>query len=170
MNTAQRKFGIRQFALGLFVPLVFVACGEALLPPEVEAGDEATQKVETQLVDDIAGNFLCNGLVATHVGDNNANVIVGTPGNDVIVALGGNDIVYGLGGNDTICGGAGNDIIWGLDGDDALFGESGQDQLNGGLNNDRLNGGLGFNNLDGSVGLDVCKTGPGFLNCEIIIP
>jgi Ca2+-binding RTX toxin-like protein len=170
MNIAQRKIGIRQFALGLFVPLVFVACGETLQPSLVEAREEATQGTETRLVDDLAPNFLCNGLTGTIVDTTGANLLVGTPGNDVMLGLDGNDIIYGMGGNDTICGGTGNDTIWGNNGDDTLFGGLDSDQLNGGNGFDHLYGGLGFDNLDGASGFDVCGSGPAYLNCEAFAP
>src|SRR4051794_22088172 len=64
--------------------------------------------------------YYCEGVPATIVGTNAANLIFGTGGNDVIVALGGNDRVYGMGGHDKICGGPGEDRLYGGAGDDIM--------------------------------------------------
>src|SRR5437588_11765335 len=49
-------------------------------------------------------------------GDDQDNIIEGTPGNDFILALGGDDVVHGNGGDDVICGGDGDDTLVGDDG------------------------------------------------------
>ena len=90
----------------------------------------------------------CRGAVATIVGDDGSNHLVGTPGRDVIVGGAGYDRIEGRGGNDLICGGSGADDLRGGPGDDRLFGgtqgvdtpeEPGQgDLLSGGPGDDLL--------------------------------
>jgi uncharacterized repeat protein (TIGR01451 family) len=94
----------------------------------------------------------CGGKVATIVGTNGDDVIVGTDKRDVIAALRGNDQVRGLGGKDIICGFGGND---------RLKGKGGNDVLRGGGGNDRLGGGPGDDLLRGGTGRDRCRGGPG---------
>jgi serralysin len=60
---------------------------------------------------------------AVIVGDDLANVLVGTSGDDHI---------SGLGGNDTLTGGAGNDTLLGGEGNDRLRLDAGNDLLDGG--------------------------------------
>src|SRR6185436_4931083 len=59
----------------------------------------------------VLGNLTANDFIfANHiVGDNNDNVLVGTPGVDWIDGLGGNDTLQGLAGNDRLDGGTGID-------------------------------------------------------------
>lgn len=73
--------------------------------------------------------ILCLGRVATIVGTQNPDTLVGGPGADVIAGLGGDDTILGAGGNDVICGNAG---------DDSLDGQAGNDLLNGGPGDDVL--------------------------------
>ncbi len=72
---------------------------------------------------------LCNGLVATVVGTDAANVLSGTAGNDVIAAFGGDDTISGSGGDDTICTGAGSDIVIPGAGNDTVIDETGVDEV-----------------------------------------
>ena len=67
----------------------------------------------------------CNGLAATIVGTEGADVINGTNGADVIVGLGGDVEIFGAVGNDTICGNDGNDKLKGGTGADFCDGGSG---------------------------------------------
>jgi len=97
---------------------------------------------------------LCDGVPATIVGDNNANVLMGGAGDDVIVGLGGNDTITGGGGNDRLCGNEGQDVLRGMDGNDRIFGNNNDDQLYGGNGADVLNGGP---HIEG----DLCDLGPG---------
>ncbi len=93
----------------------------------------------------------CDGVRATIVGTNRADVIVGTDRKDVIVGLGGSDTIRGRDRGDLICAGSGNDVVKGGDGIDVLFGEGGDDRLIGGVGffnqiipgpgNDFVNGG-----------------------------
>ena len=59
--------------------------------------------------------------MATIIGDDTANVLIGTPEGDLILGLGGNDQIDGADGDDNIIGGAGNDLIDG--GANGLFGD-----------------------------------------------
>lgn len=87
--------------------------------------------------------YMCNGLVATIVGNDTSETIPGTANADVIHGRGGDDVITGLGQNDTICGGAGMDTIDGGAGNDTIFGQSGNDSLAGAGGTDTCNGGLG---------------------------
>ncbi len=78
-------------------------------------------------------------LAATVKGDENDNVLTGTPNRDVINPFGGNDTVYALGGNDDVRHSYGNDKI---------LGGSGNDTLRGGFDNDEIWGGPGRDLID----------------------
>jgi hypothetical protein len=111
----------------------------------------------------------------TIVGNDNRNVISGTPGNDVIDGLGGNDVIHaGNGGNDEICGGNGDDVINSGLGNDRINGGDGNDVINSGLGNDQLygiegndviNSGLGNDLIDGGLDRDIGNAGPGLDKC-----
>lgn len=108
-----------------------------------------------------SSKWTCHGVTATFVGTNQAERIIGSPGNDVIVARGGNDIIDGRGGNDIICGGNGKDTIRGGTGNDVLRGGFGNDVLAGGQGNDKLYGEAGRDRLDGNAGDDALDGGSG---------
>ncbi len=93
--------------------------------------------------------YMCNGQVATIVGDDTGETINGTTNADVIVARGGNDTINALGQNDVVCGGAGGDTIDGGAGSDTLFGNSGDDAIGGAGGTDVCNGGLGNDTFTG---------------------
>lgn len=101
----------------------------------------------------------CVGRVATIVGNNKNNRLIGTKGDDVIVGLGGNDYIDGRGGNDVICGGNGDDKLLGGTGKDRLYGNKGNDKLEGGSGNDRLSGHGGVDLLLGGSGNDLLLGG-----------
>lgn len=63
-------------------------------------------------------------------GDENANILFGTPQNDHLLALGGNDALSGFLGDDTLEGGEGNDWLDGGEGNDLLDGGNGEDWVN----------------------------------------
>lgn len=101
-------------------------------------------------------------------GDDNDNVLTGTPGGDFINGLGGNDAILAFGandvanggdGNDVISGGAGNDFLDGGAGDDTLVGDTGDDTKLGGDGSDRIiwNDGDGSDRIDGGEGLDTVE-------------
>jgi Ca2+-binding RTX toxin-like protein len=71
-------------------------------------------------------------------GDDNGNVLIGTPGDDAISGLGGDDQLVGGDGHDTLEGGAGIDILVGDAGDDILRGGAGTDGLAGGAGVDTI--------------------------------
>ena len=91
--------------------------------------------------DEISGQVMCGGLIASIVGSPAGETINGTSASDVIHGLGGNDRVNGGGGDDVICGGTGNDDLRGNSGSDRLFGEGGRDQLWGATGQDLCDGG-----------------------------
>jgi hypothetical protein len=86
-----------------------------------------------------------DGAVIDGGTSNEADTIVGTPGDDEIT---------GGGGDDTISGGAGNDTINGGDGADSLKGNAGSDVIVGGPGNDAIDGGDGVDNISGGDGDD----------------
>lgn len=118
-------------------------------------GPEFTQTINVSIP------FLCAGEVATIVGTNGDDAIIGTPGPDVIQLLDGNDSVLGLGGNDLICGGDGDDEIFGGAGRDRLIGDNDDDSLFGGRDRDELDGSNGADELDGGRGDDTLAGGTG---------
>jgi uncharacterized repeat protein (TIGR01451 family) len=103
----------------------------------------------------------CAGEVATIVGTNGDDSLVGTPGRDVIQALDGDDAVLGLGGNDLICGDEGDDELLGGTGRDRLLGDHDDDSLSGGRSRDELDGGNGADELAGGRGDDTLAGGRG---------
>ena len=105
---------------------------------------------------------LCGGQVATCVGTEGADLILGTDRDDVIVAGGGNDVVHGDAENDIVCGGPGNDSLMGARGIDRLYGGPGNDWLFGAPEGDELYGGEGdYDVLWGGPGYDTLDGGPG---------
>ncbi len=126
-----------------------------------------------------SGKALCNGEVATILGNGAPNILRGTAAADVIIAGGGNDIVTGLAGNDTICSGDGDDRVFGnagadwIDagagndwvgagwGEDIVYGGAGNDFICGFKHNDTVYGGTGNDRITGGWGNDVLRGGPG---------
>jgi hypothetical protein len=109
----------------------------------------------------------CRGQVATHVGTNGKDQILGSSEDDVIVALGGNDVVKSRDGNDLICAGSGKDrvragnsekggtdTLLGQGGRDKLFGQGGRDVSRGGGGKDLIKAGSGRDRLAGQAGND----------------
>jgi Ca2+-binding RTX toxin-like protein len=85
----------------------------------------------------------CSGHVATIVGTEDDDELVGTDGPDVVVALGGDDRIDTGDGNDVICAGAGLDDIYPGDGDDLVWGGSENDRVSQGSGTDTIQGGSG---------------------------
>lgn len=109
--------------------------------------------------------------MATIIGTNGADLLIGTAlddliyanagpgsgpgdGNDTVFAGGGNDTVFGADGNDILNGGAGDDTLFGGNGDDKLVGDGGDDTLHGGNGNDNVIGGAGDDHIFGNAGDD----------------
>jgi uncharacterized repeat protein (TIGR01451 family) len=112
----------------------------------------------------------CAGQVATSVGTDGPDRLVGTSGNDVFSAMGGDDVIFGFRGGDLICagsgsdviiGGVGNDLVHAGHGSDRIKGRRGDDRLHGGAGRDRIRGGSGDDLLDGGHGFDRCRGGAG---------
>lgn len=72
--------------------------------------------------------FRCAGRIATIIGDDGPDRLIGTRRADVIVGNAGPDRIDGRGGNDRICGGDGRDSLKGSEGDDKLVGGPGRDR------------------------------------------
>jgi len=127
---------------------------------------------------------ICAGNVASIVGTQGDDRLVGTRRSDVISARDGDDRVLGRGGNDVICGGRGADRLLGNAGDEGnpfepvqpapargIFGNRGQDLLQGNRGSDALYGGRasdrvlfgggGNDLLTGAKGPDGLAGGPG---------
>lgn len=92
---------------------------------------------------------VCLGKVATIVGSNRNDRLLGTRFPDVIAALDGNDVVKGDRGNDVVCAGEGRDRVNGGQGVDTLDGAGGKDRLNGSEGPDLLDGGPGRDRCNG---------------------
>ncbi len=104
----------------------------------------------------------CGGKLATCIGTDGHDLILGSEEDDVIAALGGRNVVHGDAGNDTICGGPEGDSLFGARGDDTIYGEGGSDWLFGAPGADKLRGGEGdFDVLWGGPGFDDLDGGPG---------
>ena len=97
--------------------------------------------------------------MATINGDEQDNILSGTPEADLIRGLGGNDDLSGLGASDELFGGAGNDVLHGGDVHDFLYGEGGDDQLFGDEGDNSLIGGEGADRLDGGAQFDYARYG-----------
>jgi Ca2+-binding RTX toxin-like protein len=123
-----------------------------------------------------ADPVFCNGVEATIVGTDQADIINGTEGDDVIAALAGDDAVLGFGGNDLMCAGDGKDTVVGGVGDDTIFGEQRADYLYGNDGNDTIvsgrtrpvdypwdliDGGAGDDTLTSPVGVGFPTVRPG---------
>jgi Ca2+-binding RTX toxin-like protein len=65
--------------------------------------------------------------VATILGNDWSNYLIGTAGSDYIYGYGGNDLLEGRGGNDWMSGGSGNDELIGGSGFNDYWGGSGYD-------------------------------------------
>ncbi len=90
------------------------------------------------------GDLPCLGPKKRIIGDNNNNVLLGSPGPDIIEGKGGNDYISGGLCDDELYGGEGNDKLYGDDGDDILDGGPGNDFLCGGPGNDTYIWGKGY--------------------------
>jgi Ca2+-binding RTX toxin-like protein len=132
-----------------------ITCTVNFLVDGMLPGPEFAQKITVSIP------FLCAGEVATIVGTNGDDTLVGTTGRDVIQALDGDDAVLGLGGNDVICGGEDDDELSGGSGRDRLFGDLDDDSLSGGGGRDELDGGNGADDLAGGRGDDTIAGGRG---------
>ncbi|BAY23593.1 hypothetical protein NIES2100_33850 [Calothrix sp. NIES-2100] len=99
--------------------------------------------------------------MASFVGDEKPNLILGSSGDDYIEGLEANDTLDGSGGNDVIGGGEGSDLLIGGTGNDVLYGGSESDVLEGGEGNDDLDGAGGSDILQAGTGNDTLKGGIG---------
>ena len=133
-------------------------------------GESAEITIEYSVEDDEGGVSELTTATILITGTDNADVIIGTPGDDVLNGGDSNDVIYGLGGNDTINGGTGSDTIEGGAGADTINGDSGSDTINGGIGNDEIDGGLGDDiinggngndEIDGDLGDDIINGGDG---------
>ena len=70
--------------------------------------------------------------MATNIGTNKPDKLVGSSFKDKLFGLGGNDKIKGMDGDDVIEGGKGNDLLWGGKGSDTfVFGSGeGRDHIN----------------------------------------
>lgn len=100
-----------------------------------------------------------NDVILGEAGD---DALYGNFGIDLIRGGAGNDLVNGGGGNDILYGEAGNDTMLGGDANDILFGDAGNDRLDGGNGNDLLYGGVGTDTLVGGTGRDIFVIAPGW--------
>ena len=97
---------------------------------------------------------MCDGKVATIVGQPGQIEIRGTRFDDVIVDLAGDNIVRGRGGDDTICTGDGNDQIIAGDGADTIIDTGGTNTVQAGAGNDSINTADGDDAINAGGGAD----------------
>lgn len=132
----------------------------------------------------LAGNdqFAVNSPVTARFNvdaGNDADSIVGGPGNDTLTGGAGADTLRGGDGNDSATGGTENDSLFGDAGADNIQGQDGVDVLDGGSGNDTIRGGAGNDsgvggddndsmfgedgndNMQGQNGSDTLLGGPG---------
>ena len=106
-------------------------CSKEAIPTENCEDGNTPKPVTIYCPTNHAGNFTCNGQIATCVGTNADDIIsIGSKERDerdVIVALDGNDEIKGRQGHDVICGNQGDDKINGGNGYDKIFGGRGND-------------------------------------------
>ena len=81
--------------------------------------------------------------------------LFGGVGSDTLTGDAGNDRIFGEDGNDGVFGGGGDDTIDGGAGDDVLYGDGGNDHIIGGIGRDKLYGGVGNDRLDGGLDDDL---------------
>ncbi|MCY4358171.1 MAG: hypothetical protein OXD01_11710 [Gammaproteobacteria bacterium] len=120
--------------------------------------------------------------MAEITGDDDSEILNGTPENDQFRSGDGNDTIYGREGDDWInaffneeeedryyvysgsliaYGGIGNDLIGGKRGNDRLYGEVGNDTIHGWDGDDQIDGGSGNDYLHGGEGNDYIEGGDG---------
>lgn len=128
--------------------------------------DDPTNGIDVVVIDDLL--YGEPQAAETLDGDDNNNVLTGTPGGDFINGFGGNDSILAFGSNDVVKGGQGNDVISGGDGDDFLDGGAGEDTLVGDKGDDTKlgedgndliiwNDGDGSDRIDGGSDLDTVE-------------
>ncbi len=113
--------------------------------PETAYDDADTPIAEDTRIQNL--NFRADTVLVQPpiIGDDNANVLNGTPVDDIIDGKGGNDQIDGKGGNDVITAGAGNDQVKGGDGSDRFVVAGTNPDADGA---DRYDGGSGSDTLD----------------------
>ena len=105
--------------------------------------------------------FASTHSLASNIGDDPIEKLLGTGQNDVLRASSGGSAIYGLEGSDILTGRSDDDILFGNDGEDILQGRDGNDLLNGGGEDDYLYGGKGNDQLVGGSGKDRLLGGKG---------
>jgi len=95
--------------------------------------------------------------MATILGTEFADILVGTADGDSIFGFDGNDKIRGLDGADALFGGDGNDIISGGNGDDYIDLGVGDDTVLGGPGSDSIHTNIGIKNISGGSGFDTLE-------------
>ncbi|KIT16331.1 calcium-binding protein [Jannaschia aquimarina] len=94
-------------------------------------------------------------------GEEDLDVVRGTPGGETLLGGAGDDTLVGGAGNDLLVAGAGDDALRGNEGDDRLEAGAGRDRLYGGQGQDVLVGGEGTARMKGEAGDDRLISGLG---------
>jgi len=172
------RYTISGFPEGLYGVEFFDGTGRGYAGecfPAVVGCDRATGLQKSEFINvssaiDAALSPGCFFSIATVIGTDNDDDLVGTPGYDVFVGYRGDDTIDGRGGNDIVCAGFGNDVIDLGDGNHDVVAGIGADQItvgNGtswiaaGPGGDVITTGEGDQIIYGDGGNDVITTGAG---------
>ncbi|HZN67885.1 MAG TPA: calcium-binding protein [Tepidisphaeraceae bacterium] len=93
-------------------------------------------------------------LLATLLGGNGRDTLVGGSGQNHMEGGNGNDSLTGGSAGDELDGGNGKDVLLGMLGNDTLLGGNGRDTLDGGEGDDSLTGGRARDAVTGGLGAD----------------
>ncbi|MCH7585212.1 MAG: CapA family protein [Acidobacteria bacterium] len=133
---------------------------ERVLTRSIERTMERTLRLgvaNVRLAPDPWPSVSCDGIRATILGTDSADVLTGSDAADVIVGRGGDDTIRAGPGDDIVCAGAG---------DDRVDAGTGIDRVYGGPGSDSLRGAGPINILFGGIGTDECWGIAIVIGCE----
>ena len=108
-----------------------------------------------------ANSLLLETELALGQASDQADNLLGTPGDDLIRALAGDDTVRAAAGADLIYGNQGRDLIYGNPGTDKIYGGQGEDRIYGGQDSDIIYGNVEHDIVYGNIAADVLYGGQG---------
>lgn len=133
---------------------------EEVLTRSIERTMERSLRLDAagvRLAPDPWPSVSCDGIRATLLGTDSADVLTGSDAADVIVGRGGDDTIQAGSGDDIVCAGAG---------DDRVDAGTGIDRVYGGPGSDSLRGAGPINILFGGSGTDECWGIAIVIGCE----